>query len=306
MAKILEVNNLRKSYDKVQAVKDISFFVEEGKLFAFLGPNGAGKSTTIDILCTILKPDRGEVILNGRTLGIEDNYIRNEIGVVFQEGVLDNLLTVRENLMIRGRLYDLKGKDLESAVKAAAEAAEVIDFIDRPYGKLSGGQRRRADIARALINTPRILFLDEPTTGLDPQTKVSVWETIRNLQLEKGMTVFLTTHYMEEAADADYIMIIDHGEIAAKGTPYELRNKYSSDLIKIKPRNADRIKEILNRYNIPYEYKSGLIEGKLKDTKAAIPIVAEGEASIESFEVIHGTMNDVFINITGKEIREDV
>ena len=305
MDKILEVRNLVKSYDKVQAVRGISFFAEEGKLFAFLGPNGAGKSTTIDIICTLLRPDAGEVLVNGKTLGVEDNEIRKEIGVVFQHGILDELLTVRENLITRGRLYELKSKDLEKAIKNAAEAAEVLDFIDRPYGKLSGGQKRRADIARALINTPRILFLDEPTTGLDPQTRVSVWNTIRKLQREQGMTVFLTTHYMEEAAEADYIIIIDHGQIAAKGTPYQLRNEYSSDLIKIKAKDRERVEGLLNKYNIPYVYKAEIIEGKLNNSKEAIPIICEGDSFIESFEVIHGTMNDVFINITGKEIRED-
>ncbi|WP_426349079.1 ATP-binding cassette domain-containing protein [Alloiococcus sp. CFN-8] len=305
MSKILQVNNLVKSYGKVQAVRGISFFAEEGKLFAFLGPNGAGKSTTIDILCTLLKPDGGEVIIDGKTLGSGDDEIRREIGVVFQDGVLDNLLTVRENLVTRGRLYGLNSKALAKAIKGAAEAAEVMDFIDRPYGKLSGGQRRRADIARALVNTPKILFLDEPTTGLDPQTKVSVWETIRRLQTDQGMTVFLTTHYMEEAAEADYITIIDHGKIAAKGTPYELRNEYSSDLIKIKPVDALKVEELLKKQGISYIHKSGILEGKLGSSKEAISILSQGEAFIESFEVIHGTMNDVFINITGKEIRED-
>ena len=305
MSKILQVNNLVKSYGKVQAVRGISFFAEEGKLFAFLGPNGAGKSTTIDILCTLLKSDGGEVIIDGKTLGSEDDEIRREIGVVFQEGVLDNLLTVRENLITRGRLYGLNRRALDQAIKEAAEAAEVTEFMDRPYGKLSGGQRRRADIARALVNTPKILFLDEPTTGLDPQTKVSVWETIRKLQVDKGMTVFLTTHYMEEAAEADYITIIDHGKIAAKGTPYELRNEYSSDLIKIKPLNALKVEELLKKQGISYIHKSGILEGKLGSSKEAISILSQGEAFIESFEVIHGTMNDVFINITGKEIRED-
>lgn len=218
MEKMMEVHGLMKSYGKVEAVRGIDFYVEKGKLFAFLGPNGAGKSTTIDILSTALKADQGTAVINGYSLGKEDSKIRSSIGVVFQGHHLDDLLTVRENLLSRGSFYGLQGKALHEAVEQAAQEAEVTDFLHRPYGKLSGGQRRRADIARALVNRPQILFLDEPTTGLDAQTRRNVWDRIHELQKEKGMTVFLTTHYMEEAASADYVIVIDHGKIAAKGT----------------------------------------------------------------------------------------
>ena len=194
MKKAIVIENLTKTYGDLKAVDNISFYVEEGSLFAFLGPNGAGKSTTISILNTFLKPDGGRVEIGGRILGKEDSKIRAEIGAVFQESLLDPLLTVKENLSIRGSFYGLKGKSLKNAVADAIEKSGATDFMNRPYGKLSGGQRRRADIARALINTPKILFLDEPTTGLDPQTRLSVWETVSNLRKEYGMTVFLTTH----------------------------------------------------------------------------------------------------------------
>ena len=182
MDKIIEVKDLSKSYGTIHAVKGISFYVEKGKLFAFLGPNGAGKSTTIDIICTFLKKDSGSVVIDGLELGKDDNAIRNKIGAVFQDGLLDNLLTVEENLIIRGGLYKKDKTELKQAVKETAELMGITDLLKRPYGKLSGGQRRRCDIARALINKPQILFLDEPTTGLDPQTRKSVWEIVQKIQ----------------------------------------------------------------------------------------------------------------------------
>lgn len=305
MNKIIEVSNLKKSYGTVEAVKGIDFYVEQGKLFAFLGPNGAGKSTTIDIICTLLKPNSGDVIIDGHILSKEDDKIREKIGVVFQDSVLDPTLTVKENLYTRARFYSIEKSKIKDVVYNAAKAADVLDFIDRPYGKLSGGQRRRCDIARALVNTPKILFLDEPTTGLDPQTRKSVWNTISNLQKEYGMTIFLTTHYMEEAANADYIIIIDNGKISAKGTPNELKEEYSSDTIKIKTNKIEELKQKLENINIAYAEKRDIIEIKLKHTKEALPIIKEIESFIESFEVIRGNMDDVFINITGREMRED-
>lgn len=305
MNKIIEVSNLKKSYGTVEAVKGIDFYVEQGKLFAFLGPNGAGKSTTIDIICTLLKPNSGDVVIDSHILSKEDDKIREKIGVVFQDSVLDPLLTVKENLYTRAKFYSIEKNKIKDVVYNAANAADVLEFIDRPYGKLSGGQRRRCDIARALVNTPKILFLDEPTTGLDPQTRKSVWNTISNLQKEYGMTIFLTTHYMEEAANADYIIIIDNGKISAKGTPNELKEEYSSDAIKIKANKIEDLKDKLENINIAYTEKKDIIEIKLKHTKEALPIIKEVESFIESFEVIRGNMDDVFINITGREMRED-
>lgn len=181
----------------------------------------------------------------------------------------------------------------------AALTADVMEFIDRPYGELSGGQRRRVDIARALVNTPKILFLDEPTTGLDPKTKEGVWQTIFELQKKTGMTVFLTTHYMEEAALADYIIIIDQGQIAAKGTPYDLQEKYSSDRIHIKPKDRNAVIKILDGEQMPYTIKNGLITADISCTVAAIPLLEMAKPYIDSFEVIHGSMEDVFLKIIG-------
>ena len=302
--KIIEVTNLHKSYGNVRAVKGIDFYVESGKLFAFLGPNGAGKSTTIDIICTFLKQDQGKVVVDGYELGKEDNSIRSIIGAVFQDGLLDNLLTVEENLKIRGSFYGLKGKNLDQALNYATAATDVTALLKRQYGKLSGGQRRRCDIARALINTPKILFLDEPTTGLDPQTRKNVWETITNLQKKTEMTVFMTTHYMEEASGADYVIIIDEGEIAAKGTPSALKETYTTDRLSLICTDFPRISQLLKEEDIQYENVSNRVIVQIPTTMSALPILEKCKDSISGFEVENGTMDDVFIAVTGREIRQ--
>lgn len=301
MEKIIEVEGLKKSFGTVEAVKGIDFYVQKGHLFAFLGPNGAGKSTTINMICTLLRPDGGKILVSGHALGREDDSIRRKIGVVFQESVLDPLLTVRENLVIRGSFYGLGGKALREAVNRASKAAEVESILNRPYGKLSGGQRRRVDIARALVNTPEILFLDEPTTGLDPKTRQSVWNTIRNLQQTEGMTVFLTTHYMEEAAKADYVAVIVDGKLKATGTPAELREAYSSDHLFIQPSNRERVVETLVAQNRAYEEHNGVISVQLEQTTDAIALLDALKAHIAIFEVVCGSMDDAFIAITGEE-----
>jgi ABC-type multidrug transport system, ATPase component len=301
---ILTVEGLRKSYGTVQAVDGLDFYVNEGSFFAFLGPNGAGKSTTIDILCTLLKPDGGRVAVDGKLLGKEDARIRSAIGVVFQDSLLDALLTVRENLTVRGSLYGLSGRRLKEAVSRAAQSAGVPDFLDRPYGKLSGGQRRRADIARSLVHTPKLLFLDEPTTGLDPQTRKNVWETIRSLQGENGTTVFLTTHYMEEAEKADDVTVIDHGRIAARGTPGELKQSYASDFLELLPIDTKKLEVLLTRDKVAYTAEQGRLHIALKSTLDALPILEKYKPELLNFEVRNGTMDDVFLRITGEEIRE--
>lgn len=304
MDNIIEISGLKKSYGHVEAVKGIDYYVEKGTLFAFLGPNGAGKSTTIDIISTLLKPDEGEIIIDGFTLGKEDKEIRSILGIVFQDSLLDDLLTVKENLMTRGSLYRLKDKELKNAVEYAAECSGVKEFLNRPYGKLSGGQRRRADIARALVNTPKILILDEPTTGLDPQTRQSVWETIERLRVEKGITIFLTTHYMEEAARADYVVVIDKGVVTAKGTPAQLKEQYSNDSMIIHTTQLEEVSIILNQLGYSYEINVDAITVPLESTMQAMPILEQCKDKIISFQVLKGTMDDAFIRITGKEMRE--
>lgn len=304
MNKIIEVSHLKKSFGALEAVKKIDFYVEEGSLFAFLGPNGAGKSTTIDMISTQLKPDGGRIVINGYELGQDDDHIRSSIGIVFQDSLLDPLLTVEENLRTRGSFYGMSRAELDAAITSAAVTANVTEFLKRPYGKLSGGQRRRADIARALIHTPKILFLDEPTTGLDPQTRKSVWEMVLKLQREQGMTVFLTTHYMEEAAQADYITIIDHGEVLAKGTPLELKNRYTSDMLKIKPKHDEELTALLEQQAASYERDAaGVYSIPLNQTVDALPLLDLCRSNIENVEIINGTLDDVFIRLTGTEVR---
>ena len=304
MEHIIEVSGLQKSYGSVHAVKGLDFYVESGKIFAFLGPNGAGKSTTIDIICTFLQSDAGKVVVDGNVLGKDDNAIRSNIGAVFQDGLLDSLLTVRENLSIRAGFYGVRGKKLEQVLADVAKRVGITEILNRPYGKLSGGQRRRCDIARALVNTPKILFLDEPTTGLDPQTRKSVWETVTALQRDTGMTVFLTTHYMEEAAGADYVIVIDDGQIVAKGTPSYLKEIYTTDKLSLVCTDPQKTAALLEAEAFPYTQKADRIFVSIPSTMSALPILQKVSDSISGFEVTTGTMDDAFIAITGKEIRE--
>lgn len=304
MHKIIEVTDLRKNYGSLAAVKGISFYVEQGKLFSFLGPNGAGKSTTIDILCTLSKLSGGKATIDGIDVQSGGRDIRQMIGVVFQNNTLDDLLTVRENLHYRAGLYTSDNTKIRNAVYEVTQAIELNEFIDRPYGKLSGGQRRRADIARALVHTPKILFLDEPTTGLDPNTRRSIWNTIRQLQLKTGMTVFLTTHYMEEAAESDYVIVIDHGEIAAKGTPAELKTQYATDLLRMSVLDEPALQRVMKDMELGFTVTAGEYTVKLPDTMAAIPILERCRTYISSFQVLQGTMDDTFMGIIGKEMNQ--
>ncbi len=303
MEKMIEVAGLKKSYGDVAAVRGLDFAVERGGLFAFLGPNGAGKSTTIDMISTQLAPTAGRITVDGLRVGSDDAAIRSRIGIVFQDSVLDTQLTVRENLALRARFYGLSGAERKAAVRRAADAADVMEFIDRPYGKLSGGQRRRADIARALINTPGLLFLDEPTTGLDPQTRRKVWETVLALKSEHGMTVFLTTHYMEEAAQADNVTIIDHGSILAEGTPAQLKERYASDMLRLTPKAEQAVLGYLSTRGIAYTQSGGNINVPIANTADSLPIINGVAEHIAGFEVARGSMDDVFINLTGEDIR---
>lgn len=305
MENAIEVKELCKSYGgKINVVNKLSFQVKEGALFAFLGPNGAGKSTTIDILCTLTKFDSGEIKVAGYDMKKNSNSIRKKIGIVFQDSVLDKKLTVRENLTLRAGFYFHSKTTVQKAVSEAAAYTEISDLMDRVYGRLSGGQRRRVDIARILLNTPEILFLDEPTTGLDPQTRQHVWETIRKLQREKHMTIFLTTHYMAEAAMADYIVILDHGEIAAEGTPISLKEKYSHDHMKLYAKGDMDLTDLLNEMGMSWKRMENGYDVNLKNTLQSLEVAGKLRDKLDSMEVLHGTMDDVFLNLTGKEIRE--
>ncbi|WP_172369103.1 ABC transporter ATP-binding protein [Sporosarcina jiandibaonis] len=305
MNKIIEVTGLSKSFGKVHAVKDISFYVKEGSLFSFLGTNGAGKSTTISILLTLLKQNKGEVKVKGYTIGKQDEKIRREIGVVFQDSILDPLLTVEENLKIRGSFYGMTKIDKNNAIERVTALTDLKSFLKRPYGKLSGGERRRTDIARALIHGPSILIMDEPTTGLDAQSRKNIWNTVLQLQKETKMTVFLTTHYIEEAANSDYVVVMKNGEIVAKGTPDDLKNNYASDSLLLTPSDDVVMRKVLASEKIEFKEEKSIFYLPLKETKSAIPLLAKYAESISSFEVRKSSLDDVFIAINGKDAEND-
>lgn len=298
---VIEVRELNKSFGNVHAVKDLSFRVKRGELFAFLGVNGAGKSTTISILCGQLGKDSGEVQIHSADstkAGLDKRYL---LGLVFQDSVLDKPLTVKENLKSRAALYGITGKAFDDRLKELIELLKFDDYLNRPVGKLSGGQRRRIDIARALLHRPEILILDEPTTGLDPQTRKVIWSVIEELREKEQMTVFLTTHYMEEAATADYVVILDSGSIVAEGTPHELKEKYVEDYILLYGVTEDEVKSLGKKYK---EIRDGY-QLTVASTAEAAELIAANKDRFHDFEVVKGGMDDVFLTVTGKSLGGD-
>lgn len=298
MEHIMEISHLHKAFGQVQAVQDLNFHVKKGELFAFLGVNGAGKSTTINIMCGELHKDSGSVQICGADLDREPDSIRRRLGVVFQNSVLDKDLSVRDNLRSRAALYGIRGRDFEKRLEELSQLLEFGDLLRRPLGKLSGGQRRRIDIARALLHGPEILILDEPTTGLDPQTRVNLWQVVERLRREAGLTVFLTTHYMEEAADADYVVIIDHGQIAAKGTPLALKNTYTGDFITLYGSSEAQVKQL----GASYETVRDAYRVFVPNTAAATELILKYPEIFRDYEITKGKMDDVFLAVTGKKL----
>lgn len=302
----IDISGLRVRYGALEAVRGIDLHVPQGALFAFLGPNGAGKSTTLSVLSTLLAPSAGSVLVAGHALGREDDAIRRAIGIVFQQSVLDDLLTVEENLRCRGGLYGLRGRALACAVRDAAAAVGITDLLSRRYDRLSGGQRRRADIARALVAAPTLLILDEPTTGLDPQSRGAVWEAVRALQRERGMTVLLTTHYMEEAAQADEVSVICRGRIVAEGTPQALRSRYARDTLLLYPSDEEALKSALLARSLRFEARGRALRLELANTLSAIPLLHALAPLLCAFEVSSGTLDDAFVRlIEGEEAKDD-
>ncbi len=292
---IIEIKGLVKKFGELTAVDDISFEVRRGELFAFLGVNGAGKSTTISIICGQLGRDGGTVTVGGCDIDKDITAIKRDIGVVFQSSTLDKVLNVKANLKSRAALYGLFGGEFEKRYKELDEMLGLKELEKRAVGKLSGGQRRRCDIARALIHKPKILILDEPTTGLDPQTRKTVWNVIERLRSSGDMTVFLTTHYMEEAADADYVVILNAGKVVAKGTPVELKNEYTGDFISIYDKTEDDL-QVLGR---PLQKIAGGYRIEVKDTAQATELIKAYPKLFTDYEVSKGKMDDVFLAATG-------
>ncbi len=298
MQNIIEINNLDKSFQDVHAVNDLSLRVKEGELFAFLGVNGAGKSTTISIMCGMLAKDGGKVFIDGKDVDKDMREITKELGVVFQNTVLDAKLSVKDNLTSRAALYGITGKEAKQRIAHLAELLEFKDILNRTFGKLSGGQKRRVDVARALLNNPKILILDEPTTGLDPEARKALWSVVTNLRKNQNMTVFLTTHYMEEAADADYVVILDSGKISAEGTPLELKNNYTGDFVTIYNVDEDKIKAL----GLPYENIRDAVRIAVKNTEEARDLIVKHPDLFTDFEITKGKMDDVFLAVTGKKL----
>ncbi|MDY4052399.1 MAG: ABC transporter ATP-binding protein [Bacilli bacterium] len=303
MENMIEIKHLHKSFKDVHAVNDLSLRVKKGEFFAFLGINGAGKSTTISIMCGKLKKDEGEVLINGYNIDTDLDKIKSTIGVVFQSSILDKNLSVKDNLEVRASLYGITGEDFKMRLNELSQLLEFKDIINRPFGKLSGGQKRRIDIARALINHPSILILDEPTTGLDPQTRKLVWNVINTLREKEGITVFLTTHYMEETVDADYVVILDSGVIVGEGSPVELKNKYTGDFITFY-NVTDDVKDLLTSLGKTFENVPSGIRVSVKNTEEATNLIIEHPEIFKDYEIIKGKMDDVFLNITGKKLTE--
>ena len=301
MNKIIEIQGLRKSFKDVLAVDDLSFRVRRGELFAFLGVNGAGKSTTISILCGQLSKDAGRVWIGGKDLDEDPWVARQSLGVVYQSSVLDKPLTVRQNLESRAALYGITGEAFRARLGELCELLDLSDILDRTVGKLSGGQRRRIDIARALIHRPRILILDEPTTGLDPQTRKLLWSVISSLRASENMTVFLTTHYMEEAAEADYVVILDAGRIVAEGTPHALKNEYAGDFLYLYNVEETDVATL----DTPFTAIPGGYRLEVPTTAVAAELIVKHPALFRDFEVTKGKMDDVFLAVTGKKLGGD-
>ena len=297
MENVIEITGLCKSFGDIKAVDNLTFRVKKGELFAFLGVNGAGKSTTISILCGQLSKDGGTVMVCG-----ENSYGRSDaaakLGVVFQNSVLDKALSVRDNLQSRAALYGITGNDFKRRYDELSELLQFKDLSGRAVGKLSGGQRRRIDVARALLHKPEILILDEPTTGLDPQTRRLLWDVVGELRKNENMTVFLTNHYMEEAADADYVLILDNGKIAAEGTPLELKNKYTGDFITVYGADKDAVLSL----GLPAEALNGAVRISVPDTAAATRLIVAHPELFNDYEVLKGKMDDVFLAATGKKL----
>ena len=272
MSNIIQINNLNKSFGSVNAVQNLSFRVKEGELFAFLGINGAGKSTTINIICGQLSKDSGSVFIDKHDLDKDMDYIKRELGVVFQSSVLDSALSVYDNLESRAGLYGITGQEFKKRLKELAK--------------------------RALFHKPKILILDEPTTGLDPQTRRLIWNVISSFRKDENMTVFLTTHYMEEAAEADYVVIIDDGKISAEGTPLELKNIYTGDYITVYDVDEKDIKEL----DVEYEQIRNGYRLSVPNTKAATELIIRNPQLFNDYEITKGKMDDVFLAVTGKTL----
>ena len=301
MKDIIKIENLNKNYGNIKAVNNLNFRVKEGEFFSFLGINGAGKSTTINMICGELMKDSGNIIVCDKEVDGNDKYIKQKIGVVFQDSVLDKSLTVYNNLKIKASLYGITGNDFKNRYKELSKLFDLNEIEKQTISHLSGGQKRRVDIARAVIHNPQILILDEPTTGLDPGTRKKIWKVLNSLRKNNKLTIFLTTHYMEEASDSDYIVILDKGSVVAEGTPLDLKNKYASDMIFIYNVDEKDIKKLNKQY---IKIKDGF-KIEVNNLEEATELITKNKNLFKDYEVIKGKMDDVFLNATGYELEAE-
>ena len=299
---IIKIENLEKSFGKIKAVRKINLEVYEGSLFAFLGINGAGKSTTISMMYGGLKIDSGHITICGQDVATHLDKIKNQIGVVFQDSILDKTLTVYENLKFRAGFYGIFGQDFKARYQELEKLFDLAEIKDQKIQKLSGGQKRRVDIARAIIHQPKILILDEPTTGLDPGTRSKVWRIISKLREDYKMTIFLTTHYMEEAADADYVTILDKGRIIAEGTPLELKTQYATDVLHLYGVEEADVKKL----KLPYQKIHKAFQIKVQNSAVVTKLIIKNPELFQDFELIKSTLDDVFLTVTKNKPGTDI
>lgn len=299
---IIKIENLEKSFGKTKAVRKINLEVYEGSLFAFLGVNGAGKSTTISMMYGGLKIDSGRITICGQDVATHLDKIKNQIGVVFQDSVLDKTLTVYENLKFRAGFYSIFGQEFKARYQELEKLFDLAEIKNQKIQKLSGGQKRRVDIARAIIHQPKILILDEPTTGLDPGTRSKVWRIISKLREDFKMTIFLTTHYMEEAADADYVTILDKGRIIAEGTPLELKTQYTTDVLHLYGVDESEVKKL----KLPYQKIHKAFQIKVKNSAVVTKLIIKYPELFQDFELIKSTLDDVFLTVTKNKPGTDI
>ncbi|MDF2906268.1 MAG: transporter related [Herbinix sp.] len=305
MNSIISVKNFTKTYGEFIAVDNITFDVEEGTIFAFLGPNGAGKSTTINTLCTIFEKTSGTLVIDGKDVSAHKSDVRSTIGVVFQDSTLDAKMTIEENLIMHSVFYNIPKKEVEERIQFVLQLVDLLGERKKLVSALSGGMKRRVEIARGLMHYPKVLFLDEPTTGLDPQTRAHIWEYIIKLQKERNITIFLTTHYMEEAEICNKIAIIDGGKIVAHDTPYALKKEFTRDKAFITTKNEPKLEELLLEHNLNFVKKEGYYKIDAENSERLLEVISLHKEDITDIEIKKGTFNDVFLEITGKKIREE-
>lgn len=307
MNPIIEVKNYTKKYGGFVAVDNVSFNVKEGSIFAFLGPNGAGKSTTINTLVTMMEKTSGTLLIDGKDVSKEKDDVRKTIGVVFQSQTLDEKMTVNENLNMHCVFYAIPKKDVKDRIHFVLDLVDLLEWKDKSVSSLSGGMKRRVEIARALLHYPKVLFLDEPTSGLDPQTRNKMWEYITRLQKEKNITIFLTTHYMDEAEICDHVAIMDNGKIVVDDTPANLKRLYTKDKAIVQMVNPEAFEKVLIREQLLYKKEGNyfFVEVDIDAIQQFLDIVQPFKNDVKDLEIKKGTLNDVFLEVTGKEIREE-